>query len=114
MVIAGAPPRMWGNGDCGIPAPRSRQGTRAKIVIAAIVLLAIGFGVAYGLTENADGLAWISIVVLAAATYGVATYGALTLKKLDTCVFEAPFFPFLPVTSLLCNSFLMSSLSGAA
>ena len=28
QVVAGAPPRSWGNGDCGLPAPRSRQGTR--------------------------------------------------------------------------------------
>ena len=28
QVVAGAPPRSWGNGDCGLPVSRSRQGTR--------------------------------------------------------------------------------------
>lgn len=27
-VVVGGPPRMWGNGDCGLPPVRSRQGTR--------------------------------------------------------------------------------------
>jgi amino acid transporter len=103
-------------GVAGTPAAAagSHQGKRAGCVIAAIVALAAGFGIAWGLTENADGLGWISIVILAAATFGVATYGHFTLKKLDTCVFEAPCFPFLPVTSLLFNCFLMASLSGKA
>jgi hypothetical protein len=104
----------FGIADTPTAAAGSHQGKRAGCVIAAIVALAAGFGIAWGLTENADGLGWISIVVLAAATYAVATFGHFTLKKLDTCVFEAPCFPFLPVTSLLFNSFLMASLSGKA
>jgi amino acid permease len=110
----------WAEGEGGAlgaavsAASDSRQGKRAAVVIALICLLSTGFAIAWGLTAASDGLGWISIVVLAAATYSVAIYGACTLKKLDKCVFEAPLFPFLPVTSLLMNCFLMASLSGKA
>jgi amino acid transporter len=91
------------------------QGRRAGMVIAVIVILAAGFGIAWGLTEGADGLGWISIIVMVVAAYAVTAYGACTLKKLDVCQgFEAPAFPWLPVTSLLLDSFLMASLSGRA
>jgi len=110
----------WAEGEGGAlgaaaaAASDSRQGKRAAAVIAAIVVLAVGFAIAWGLSAATTGLEWISIVVLAAATYAVTIYGACTLKKLDTCVFEAPLFPFLPATSLLMNCFLMASLSGRA
>jgi hypothetical protein len=105
---------VFGRPDAVAAADGSGQGLRARIVIALIVLFAIGFGVAWGLTESATGYAWVSIPILAASAYAVAAYGFFTLKKLDTCVFEAPCFPFLPTTSLLFNAFLMASINGRA
>jgi hypothetical protein len=100
--------------EAAAPATK-HQGRRAGLVIAAIVALSAGFGLAWGLTENAAGLGWISIIVMVVAVYGVTAYGAVTLKKLDKCSgFEAPLFPWLPVTSLLLNMFLCASLSGRA